>query len=226
MRVIIAAVGGLALLAGACATPDAGPGQTADTTSTGEPTPTVEPGATSTRDGTPTPDPSSTPDDDPDELPQFDCSALPVEGDGTVDLANIADVRVGRHDGYDRVVFEFQAYESPDGDERDEGIPQHLLRPVDPPLRDTPRGAEMNVAGSAYLHLTLIGGTRLTGELEETYEGPLQFDVEGAIIAEAVEAGDFEATADWYIGLEADDPCLRVFDLGDPARLVIDVEHP
>ncbi len=41
-----------------------------------------------------------------------------------------------------------------------------------------------------------------------------------------VEAGDFEATADWYIGLEVEDPCLRVFTLDDPARLVIDIRHP
>lgn len=42
-------------------------------------------------------------------------------------MANIADVRVGEHEDDDRVVIEFQAYEaSPAGDERAEGIPEHL----------------------------------------------------------------------------------------------------
>lgn len=192
------------------------------------PSPTPDPGIVSPAPTTPqpvtaepTPAVTAEPTDEPGTLPPFDCDLLPLEGDATADLVNIADVRVAEHDGHDRVVFEFQAYEG-----RETGIPEHLLRSIDPPLRDNPRGQEMDVAGNAFLHLTLLGGTRLTAEFEETYEAPLQFEERFPQLRELVEAGDFEATADWYIGLEQADPCLRVMTLDDPARLVIDVEHP
>lgn len=211
------------LFLAACAGVETTPSPPSTPAPTGTPTETPAETPTETPDATPT----ATPDDDPDDLPPFACDALPFEGAGTVDLVNIADVRVGEHDGFDRVVFEFQAYADVNGtDEREEGVPEHLLRAIDPPLVDHPRGAEMDVAGTAFLHLTLLGGTRLTAEFEETYEGPLQLDVAGDAIAEVVEAGDFEATADWYIGLGQGEPCLRVIELDDPARLVIDVEHP
>ena len=41
---------------------------------------------------------------------------MPIEGEGTVDRAQITDVRVGTHEDYDRVVIEF-----------DEGIPAFTL---------------------------------------------------------------------------------------------------
>jgi hypothetical protein len=213
MKALAATLGAVVLVLGACATPETTPAQ---------PTPDGTPAETP--DATPTPTPM--PDEETADLPPFECDALPVEGGGTVDLVNLAEVRVGEHDGYDRVVFEFQAYATPPGgNDREDGIPEHLLRSADLPLVDTPRGEQMEVAGHAFLHLTLLGGTRLTAEFEETYEGPLQFELGGTAIAEVVEAGDFEATADWYIGLELDQPCLRVFELEDPARLVIDIEH-
>ena len=222
MRRITALLGSLVLVLAACATPETAPAEPT-------PTPTDTPAETpdATPDATPDPTPTATPDDEPPELPAFDCDALPFEGDGTVDLTNIADVRIGEHEGFDRLVFEFQAYEDvTGGPSSPAGIPEHLLRHADLPLVDIPRGAEIEVAGDAFLHLTLLGGTRLTAEFEETYEGPLQFELGGSAIAEVIEAGDFEATADWYIGLAQDDPCLRIMELEDPARLVIDVEHP
>jgi hypothetical protein len=227
MKALAGILGALVLILGACATPETTPDQPTpgDPTPTPTATPDETPAEAPTPDATPTPTP--TPDDETADLGPFECDALPIEGEGTVDLVNIADVRVGEHDGFDRVVFEFQAYADVNGtDEREEGIPEHLLRSAELPLVDNPRGAEMDVAGHAFLHLTLLGGTRLTAEFEETYEGPLQFEVGGTTIAEVVEAGDFEATADWYIGLEMDQPCLRVVELEDPARLVIDIQHP
>lgn len=228
MKTIVAIAASLLLTLASCAAPADTPSPTLSPspTTTGAPTDgaTASP-SPATASPTPTETPAPTEDETAD-LPPFECDALPVEGDGDVDLANIADVRVGEHEGYDRVVFEFQGYLGPDDDEGEAGVPQYRLRAAEPPLRDTPRGAEMDVAGSAFAHLTLIGGTRLTGDFEETYTGPLEFAVDGAAIAEVVEAGDFEATADWYVGLEADQPCLRVFDLEEPPRLVIDIEHP
>src|SRR5688572_7128340 len=57
-----------------------------------------------------------------ENLGEFACS-FPVSGVGTVVRAQITDIRVGTHDGYDRVVFEF-----------DNGIPEFTLDEATPPL--------------------------------------------------------------------------------------------
>jgi hypothetical protein len=153
--------------------------------------------------------PSSEPTDD---LGAFVCE-LPIEGDGTVAHAQITDVRVGSHDGYDRVVIEF-----------DEGIPPYILQAATPPLLSDPAGMEMDVAGTAFRNLVLLGGTRVTEDGELTYDGRTDFTPDFPVLAELVESGDFEATSAWYLGLHQD-ACARVLTLADPSRLVVDIEH-
>jgi hypothetical protein len=153
--------------------------------------------------------PSSEPTDD---LGAFVCE-LPIEGDGTVAHAQITDVRVGSHDGYDRVVIEF-----------DEGIPPYILQAAMPPLLSDPAGMEMDVAGTAFRNLVLLGGTRVTEDGELTYDGRTDFTPDFPVLAELVESGDFEATSAWYLGLHQD-ACARVLTLADPSRLVVDIEH-
>ena len=170
--------------------------------SSSSPTPTPTP--------TPTPMPSSEPSDD---LGPFTCD-LPLEGDGTAARSQITDVRVGTHAGYDRVVIEF-----------DEGIPPFTLGEATPPLLADPSGMEMDVDGSAFWSLVLHGGTRVTVDGTESYDGPTDFTPDFPALAELVEAGDFEAVSSWYIGLH-DTTCARVMTLTDPARLVIDIQQP
>jgi hypothetical protein len=157
----------------------------------------------------PTPGPSEPSGD----LGPFTCE-LPIDGDGTVARAQITDVRVGTHAGYDRVVIEF-----------DEGIPPFTLDEATPPLLADPSGMEMDVEGSASWSLVLQGGTRVTVDGEMSYDGPTDFTPDFPVLAELVEAGDFEAVSSWYIGLHRP-TCARVLTLADPARLVIDIEQP
>jgi hypothetical protein len=147
-----------------------------------------------------------------DDLGPFVCE-LPIEGDGTVARAQITDVRVGSHDGYDRVVIEL-----------DEGIPPYILQDATPPLLSDPAGMEMDVAGTAFRNLVLLGGTRVTEEGTLTYDGRTDFTPDFPVMAELVESGDFEATSAWYLGLRQDS-CARVLTLSDPWRLVIDIQH-
>ena len=157
--------------------------------------------------------PSSTPTAEPtDELGEFTCE-MPIEGVGTVDRAQITDVRVGSHDGYDRVVLEF-----------DEGIPPYLLQDATPPLLSDPAGMEMDVAGTVFRNLVLLGGTRVTENGELTYDGRTDFTPDFPVLAELVESGDFEATSAWYLGLHQDS-CARVLTLTGPARLVVDIQR-
>ncbi|HEX5579670.1 MAG TPA: hypothetical protein VFY43_08405, partial [Candidatus Limnocylindria bacterium] len=93
-----------------------------------------------------------------------------------------------------------------------------------PPLLSDPAGMEMDVDGTAFLNLVLMGGTRVTEDGELTYDGRTDFRPDGfPALAQLVESGDFEATSAWYIGLNQE-PCVRVLALTDPSRLVIDLQ--
>lgn len=158
-------------------------------------------------------EPTSEPTAQPtDGLGAFGCD-FPVRGVGTVTRAQITDVRVGEHDGFDRVVFEF-----------DSGIPEFRLDEATPPLLQDPSGLEMQVDGSAFLRLVMQGGTAVSPDGVKTYSGPTDFKPGFAKLAELASAGDFEAVSSWYIGL-SETSCVRILTLSGPSRLVIDIEH-
>ena len=147
-----------------------------------------------------------------ESLGAFSCS-LPVSGAATVDRAQITDIRVAAHDGYDRIVFEFAA-----------GLPEFTIAAAAPPFTLDPSGLPLDVGGSAFLSLVMHGGTTVTPDGMLTYSGPTDFKPALPMVVELVEAGDFEAVSSWYVGLTAG-PCIRVLTLADPSRLVIDIEH-
>ena len=140
----------------------------------------------------------------------FACD-LPVEGSGTVARANITDVRVGTHDGYDRIVFQFRG-----------GIPEYAIEAATPPFMADPSGLPLAVDGSAFVRIALRGGTAQTETGASSYSGPRNFHVAFPTLVNLVEAGDFEAVSSWYAGL-SHSACLRVSTLTAPDRLVIDV---
>jgi hypothetical protein len=142
----------------------------------------------------------------------FSCE-LPIVEQATVARANIVDVRVGAHTGYDRVVFEFIG-----------GTPEFTLERAEPPFHHDASGEEIDVPGDSFLRLTMRGGTKQTDTGESSYDGPLEFHPHGTQLQSLVEGGDFEGQSTWYIGL-ADDACVHVDLLDDEPRLVIDVEH-
>lgn len=149
----------------------------------------------------------------------FACEPLDIRREADRTHALIADVRVGTHSGYDRVVFEFaQAPDAPPG------IPEYILQNAEPPLAQDPSGMPMDVAGDRYVQLALLGGTKYDEDYNLTYGGPTEFDPGFPALVALHEADDFEATATWYLGLHRE-PCLRVFTLSGPHRLVIDIAH-
>ncbi len=124
------------------------------------------------------------------------------------------DIRVGTHEGYDRIVFEY-----------DGGTPFLELDLARPPYVQDPSGLPQTVAGSPVYRITLTGATKYDTESgEQPYQGPTNFEPGFAQIVQFVEFGDFEATHNWYLGVNGGD-CLRAFTLLDPRRLVIDIQH-
>ena len=200
-------LGLIGLVAAACSTP----------AGTSSPVPTAQPPTESVA-----PSPSGPPatSDSPepipsDELEEFTCDELPIHEDATVARANIVDVRMATHDGFDRVVFEFV-----------DGLPEVTLDRATPPFTHDASGEPIEVEGTSFLRLTMRGGTKQTDEGTSSYDGPTEFDPGFPTLVDLVEGGDFEAQSTWYFGLGSE-ACVRVLALTDDGapRLVIDVEN-
>jgi len=146
------------------------------------------------------------------DLGAFTCT-LPVTDRGTATRSQITAVRVGTHEDYDRITFQFDA-----------GIPQYQVEAATPPFYADPSGLPLEVAGSAFWRISLIHGTKVTPDGVVTYSGPTDFVPGFSALVELKEGGDFEAVSTWYVGL-TDTSCVRVLTLTDPDRLVIDIQH-
>ena len=127
--------------------------------------------------------------------------------------ASSSDVRVGEHDAYDRITFEFA-----------NGIPEFSIEEAEPPFTQDASGLPLEVDGSYFWKIVLRGGTKVSPDGGITYDGPTEFAPGYARLVHLVEGGDFEAVSTWYVGMSATS-CIRVAALNDPSRLVIDIEH-
>lgn len=140
----------------------------------------------------------------------------PAEGEKTALLERVS---VGRHEGYDRVVFQFK-----------DVLPGYRVEYVKPPLRQDGSGNVIKVSGNAFVavRMELASGFDLTkNEGELVYTGPRRISGERAgtsVVREAVQISDFEAVLMWAVGLE-ERVDFRVTTLEDPARLVVDFRN-
>lgn len=135
---------------------------------------------------------------------------VPSTAKGTSLLDRVA---VGRHAGYDRVVFQF----------RTEGLPGYRIEYVEPPLKEDGSGDPVDVAGNAFVVVRMepaSGFDLNTGEGELVYKGPKRL-AGASVVKEVVRTGDFEAVLSWAIGLEAKVP-FRVTTTSAPSRLILD----
>ena len=127
----------------------------------------------------------------------------------------VSDIRIGRHDGFDRVVFEVGGTGTPGWDVQyvDAATSQGSGDPVD-------------VAGDAVLQVTLTGAglPDATGVTEFSPSGP----VTGAgttNVTEAVFDATFEGTTVTFVGTHQRTP-FRVYLLQGPTRVVVEVADP
>ena len=127
----------------------------------------------------------------------------------------VSDIRIGRHDGFDRVVFEVGGTGTPGWDVQyvDAASSQGSGKPID-------------VAGDAVLQVTLTGAglPYATGVEEFSPSGP----VTGAgtkNVTEAVFDATFEGTTVTFVGTRQRTP-FRVYLLEGPTRVVLEVADP
>jgi hypothetical protein len=174
--------------------------------------PTSDASTTSSPTGTTaaTDSPSTAPDDGP---PFPDSTARQeAKNSGEWDLV-LTDVRIGDHEGYDRVVLEFSGT----------GTPGWTVGYVDEPVLDG-SGETVRLDGDAFLDVYASGST-YPGPGDDSYDGPRQFQpANGGAVDDVYVAGTFEGSTQVLVGLDGEAVPFRVFALTGPPRLVVDVE--
>jgi hypothetical protein len=165
---------------------------------------------------TPTPSASATPSVTPSDTPSPEADGPPfppttdpqaAEPKGDWDL-QLVDVRVGDHDGYDRVVLELTGTATPGWGVSwaDEAVAEGS-------------GEVVPIEGDRVLTISASG----TAFPEEgSYEVPQRLGAAGDV-AEVYVNGWFEGYTQVFAGVEGDERPFRVFTLTDPPRLVVDV---
>jgi hypothetical protein len=147
-------------------------------------------------------------------------TTTPVRADATgSEIALLERVDLGRHEGYDRVVFQF----------RDQ-LPGYRIEYVQPPLKEDGSGNPVEIEGNAIVMVRMepaSGFDLNTGEGVMTYKGARRIagsDSGTSVVRELVRTGDFEAVLHWAVGL-SDRVDFRVRTATAPARLIVDFRN-
>lgn len=122
-------------------------------------------------------------------------------------------VRTGKHEFYDRVVFEFEG----------NALPGYVIEYVDKPVRDCGRGEVVPVSGDGFLMVSMRPSNAHTESGQPTVKD-LQLNPDLNVLKELKRICDFEAEVQWVLGLSSPNQ-YRVLELTSPARLVVDISH-
>ncbi len=146
-------------------------------------------------------------------------SAAACSSSGTVlsGQALIVGVRVGTHDGYDRIVFDYASRNSPAL-----AASTYEVSPATPPYRQDPRGNSLSVAGATVLKITLRGATFMKLDGTSSYAGSRDFVPGFPVLRELKFSGDFEAVSTWFVGLNGGSACAYTLS----NSLVVDLTRP
>jgi hypothetical protein len=148
------------------------------------------------------------------DAPDFPANAEADTAEASADAAvTVHDIRVGAHDGFDRVVFEVGGIGTPGWDVRYVAA-----------ARSQGSGDPVDVAGDAVLQVTLTGAGYPYETGVEEYTGPsLKADGTSAV-TEVVYDATYEGTSTAFVGTRAKNP-FRVYALQSPTRIVLEVAH-
>jgi hypothetical protein len=126
--------------------------------------------------------------------------------------AVLKDARVGRHEGFDRIVFEFA-----------ERTPGYRVEYVDTPIRKCGSGKVTDVAGEGWLEVRFELANAHT-EAGKPTVAELERELSLGALRELELTCDFEGIVTWVVGMREPLP-YRVFTLTEPPRIVLDVRH-
>lgn len=175
-------------------------------------------GARVTTTPTATPAATTTPAPTPEGIDPLDGASIePLDVPATNrTTALLTDVRTGRHEGYDRIVFEFES-----------ALPGYQIGYEKRPIREDGSGDEVEIEGAHVLVVRMQNA--LDADLEKegaplTYTGPQRLRPSTPMIAEAARIGGFEGVLTWAVGVR-DEVEFRVSTIDAPHRLVIDFRN-
>lgn len=129
------------------------------------------------------------------------------------DTALLTDVRAARHEGFDRVVFEFANV-----------APGYQVRFVDRPVTSDGSGEEVAVDGAHVVEVRMepaLDADLSRESAPRTYTGPHRISPATPQVVELVRTGGFEGVLSWVVGLR-DRVAFRAGTLQQPPRLVLD----
>jgi len=132
----------------------------------------------------------------------------------------LTDVRVGVHDCFERVTFEFKPRSG------EAAGPVGWKAAYQPgPVTEDGSGRTVAVKGGAFLvvHFNAQGADLTKPDAPDTYTGPTSMEAAGATrIQQVRRTGDFEGVLTWVIGVDRQRP-FHVTTQDNPARVVVDV---
>jgi hypothetical protein len=156
-----------------------------------------------------------TADDGSSDAPPFPANLDPDTADASADASvTVTDIRIGRHDGFDRVVLEVGGT----------GTPGWNAQYVDA-ANSQGSGEPIDVAGGAVLQVTLTGvGYPYDTGLSEFSSSPVKG--QGTeVVTEAFYDATFEGSSVTFVGTTERTP-FRVYLLDSPTRVVLEVADP
>lgn len=127
-------------------------------------------------------------------------------------VAQLRGVRAARHEGFDRVVFEFA-----------EALPGYEIEYIDRPVRACGSGHVVPLAGDGWLEIRFHPARSHTDEGKPTIAERRQRP-ELPTVLELASTCDFEGYVTWVLGVGSPNR-YRVLELSSPPRLAVDVLH-
>ena len=122
----------------------------------------------------------------------------------------VTDVRIGRHEGFERVVFEL------DGG----GAPGWFVDYTSTPMQETV-GQPLQVAGNSFLNIN-VDGTVYPFELGKDNTVPVTMAGDTGNVIDVINAGTYEGRSQIVVGLRSELP-YSVQVMEDPMRVVVDI---
>ena len=139
----------------------------------------------------------------------FQCSASTLSATGAPAVAPIDALRTGTHPGFDRVVVQFSGKQPGSIELKPQATSKFL---------GSPRGDTITLAGGHGLVVLLRGA-----DLHTAYSGARAFKTGYPGLRETRVIEDFEGQVMLGLGI-AGSNCYRAFILGNPVRLVVDIQ--
>jgi hypothetical protein len=127
--------------------------------------------------------------------------------------ALLKEVRAAAHEGFDRVVFEFDGAE----------MPSYHIEYIDKPARACGSGNVVPLKGDGWLEIRFSPAAAHTEDGEPTVKNREQ-SPNLKIIREMKSTCDFEAEVEWVLGVSSPNK-YRVLELKNPTRLAVDIKH-